>query len=219
MLTIGHRGASGYCPENTIESFQKALQLQVAGIELDVHLSADGVPMVIHDDTLERTTSQKGKVAHYTSLELQQWTIPTLEQVIVLIHKQCWINIEIKDSQATSAVVNLLENFIATQNWNYNDFQISSFDWTVLEEIATRNPNFFLGVLTEKSLQEALQFALSIKAKSINPKFSLLTVEKVTLLHENGLFVFPWTVNTVHDIEAMKGLKVDGIISDFPDKI
>ena len=82
MHKIGHRGAKGYATENTLVSFQKAIELGVDGIELDVHLSIDGEIIVIHDDTIDRTTSQKGFVKDFTSTELEILKIPTLEAVV-----------------------------------------------------------------------------------------------------------------------------------------
>ena len=102
---------------------------------------------------------------------------------------------------------------------NLNLFQISSFHWNVLEEISNLKPEIYLGVLTEYNLENALIFAKKIKAKSINPYYKLLTLEKVTLLQENGFQVFPWTVNNPEDIQKMIAMNVDGIISDFPDRI
>ena len=86
MLKIGHRGAKGYVAENTLASFQKAIDLQVDGIELDVHVSRDGEIMVIHDETIDRTTSAKGFVKNLSSNELQFYGIPTLLEVLDLIN-------------------------------------------------------------------------------------------------------------------------------------
>ena len=77
MLKIGHRGAKGYEPENTLASFQKAIELQVDGIELDVHLSSDNQLVVIHDKTINRTTNGKGLVNSFTKTELQNWRPPS----------------------------------------------------------------------------------------------------------------------------------------------
>ena len=213
MLKIGHRGAKGYVAENTFASFQKAIDLNVDGIELDVHISSNKIPVIIHDETIVRTTSGKGFVKNFTSLELQSLGIPTLEEVIHLVNGTCFINIEIKDANATIEVLKILEKH------DLNLFQISSFDWNVLEEISNLNSNIYLGVLTEDNLENALTFAKKIKAKSINPYYKLLTLEKVTLLQENGFQVFPWTVNDSSEIEKMKSYNVNGIISDFPDRI
>lgn len=85
MLKIGHRGAKGYVAENTLASFEKALTLNVDAVELDVHLSSDKVVMVIHDDTVTRTTTKTGFVSEFMAFELNQMGVPTLENVLDLI--------------------------------------------------------------------------------------------------------------------------------------
>lgn len=219
MLKIGHRGAKGYVLENTRSSFQKAIHLNVDGIELDVHLSADNQVMVIHDDTIDRTTSESGFVSELSSAKMQQLGIPTLIEVIALVGQRCFINIEIKDKNTTPFVLSIIENSIKKLGWNYNLFQISSFDWTVLEAIAKLNPSIHLGVLTETSNSEAFEFAKKINAYSINPFFELIDQETVALWQQNGFNVFPWTVNQEEDLNFVKSLHVNGIISDFPDRI
>lgn len=219
MQKIGHRGAKGYVPENTIASFEKAIDLNVDGIELDVHLSADNQVMVIHDETIDRTTTKTGKVKDWTASELQKLGIPTLEEVIQLVNQRCFINIEIKNKKATKKVIQLIEDAILNLGWNYNLFQVSSFDWNVLETIAQLNPSISLGVLTEKSTSEVFEFAKKINAFSINPFFELIDQETVALWQQNGFKVFPWTVNNEEDIKFVKSLYVKGIISDFPDRI
>lgn len=219
MLKIGHRGAKGYMLENTLSSFQKAIDLNVDGIELDVHLSADNQVMVIHDETIDRTTEEIGKVNNWIASELQKFGIPTLEEVIELINQKCFINIEIKDKKATERVVYLVEKAIHTQGWNSDLFLISSFDWTVLEIISKLNRSIRLGVLTEESTSEAFEFAKKINAFSIHPFFELISQETVALWQKNGFNVFPWTVNSTEDINFVKSLQVNGIISDFPDRI
>ena len=216
---IGHRGAKGYAAENTLVSFQKALDLGVDGIELDVHLSADRQVMVIHDDTVNRTTSKKGFVNDYTSAELQLLGIPTLTEVFELVNQQCFINVEIKDSKATKSVIELIENCISNRNWNPDLFLISSFNWKVLEEIKHLNSSLHLGVLTEENVNSAFEFAQKIKAFSIHPYYQLLNEEAVNLMHQNGFKIHTWTVNSEEAITFVKKWEVDGIISDFPDKI
>ena len=125
MLKIGHRGAKGYCQENTLESFQKALDLGCDGIELDVHLSNDNVLVVIHDDAINRTTTGSGFVSDFTSSELLKLGIPTLEEVVNLVSKKAIINIEIKTEKAIFKVL----EFLKKHNSNLHLFQVSSFNW------------------------------------------------------------------------------------------
>lgn len=217
ILKIGHRGAKGYVAENTLASFQKAIDLGCDGIELDVHLSFDGKVMVIHDETIDRKTTGKGFVNNLTSSELNQFGISTLEEILNLIDKKCLVNVEIKDNKATKFVLETLRNYISEKNWNSNLFQISSFDWDILQVCYSESPKISLGVLTEDCIDDAITFAKKIKAHSINPYFKLLTTENVQLIHENGFKIYPWTVNQPEDITFVKSLNVDGIISDFPD--
>jgi len=219
ILKIGHRGAKGYEPENTLISFEKAIDLKVDGIELDVHLSLDGVLMVIHDETIDRTTDRKGFVNLFTALELKKYKIPTLIEVLDLVNQKCFINIELKGIGTAKPVVDLITHYISEKNWNYNDFLASSFDWKMLEEVQMLNPKIQIGVLTEESVDEALAFAKKIKAFSIHPDYVLLSKENVALMQENGFEVYPWTVNSIADIQKIKSFNVNGIISDFPDRI
>lgn len=225
MLKIGHRGARGHSAENTLNSFQKAIDMNVDGIELDVHLSADGELMVIHDETIDRTTNEKGLVNSFTKAELQNFNIegnkkiPTLTEVFDLVNRKCFINIELKSFETAEKVVLLIETYIQDKNWEYSDFIVSSFNWNALKDLNIRNPKIPIGVLTEIDLEEALAFAKFIQAKSINPDFQLLNLENTKKLQENGFEVLTWTVNEIEDIKLIKSFNVNGIISDFPDRI
>lgn len=219
MKKIGHRGASGYELENSLLSFGKAIDLNVDGIELDVHLSSDGVVMVIHDETIDRTTNEKGFLNQFTSSQLIELGIPTLIEVLDLVNCNCFINIELKGIGTAKPAVDLISHYISEKNWNYDDFLVSSFDWKMLEETRLLNPKIRIGVLTEASVEDALAFAKKIKAFSIHPNYRLLTKENVALMQENGFEVLTWTVNSFEDIQKIKSFKVNGIISDFPDRI
>jgi glycerophosphoryl diester phosphodiesterase len=225
MLKIGHRGARGYEPQNTLIGFQKAIDLHVDRIELDVHLSADGELMVIHDAKVDRTTNGKGAVNQFSVLELKRFQIeknqriPTLTEVLNLIDQRCDVNIELKSYGAADKVVDLIETFIAEKHWQYKQFIVSSFDWNALQQVAFLNSAIPIGVLTEINLDLALAFAKFIQAKSIHPYYHLLTAENTARMQEKGFEVFPWTVNEAEDIKKIKSFKVNGIISDFPDRI
>ncbi|TDD99257.1 glycerophosphodiester phosphodiesterase [Flavobacterium cellulosilyticum] len=225
ILKIAHRGASGYEPENTLISFQKAIDLKADGIELDVHLSSDGVLIVMHDETIDRTTNGRGEVNKMSLKELKAFKIhnskeiPTLIEVFDMVKQHCFINIELKGIGTAKPVIDLISFYSKEKGWHHDNFLISSFDWKMLEETRLLNPNIRIGVLTEESIEEALAFAKKIKAYSINPDYTLLTKENVALQQENGFQVFPWTVNSEEAILNIKSFKVNGIISNFPDRI
>ena len=215
VLTIGHRGAKGHAPENTIASFEKAIEMGVDMIELDVHLSNDLVPMVIHDATVNRTTLATGNVANFSAKKLQQLGVPSLEDVFTLVQNKCSINIEIKVYAATQPVLDVLQS----SSFDVDKIIISSFDWHVLQEIRFQNDTIKLGVLTETDISLAIGFATLIKAFAIHPYYHLLTIQNVEKIKEKGLKLYTWTVNEPEDITFVKQLGVDGIITDYPERV
>jgi glycerophosphoryl diester phosphodiesterase len=225
ILKIGHRGAKSTVAENTLASFQKAIDFGCDGIELDVHLSADGEIIVIHDETVHRTSNGKGFIKDLSLPQLKNLRIddmheiPTLAEVFDQANKNHLINIEIKVETVTKPVIRLIEKYIAKNQWKYHHFLISSFDWTALKAIREANPEIPLGVLTETDLDLAIGFAEFIKAETIHPYFHLLTPENVRQMQKKGFGVFPWTVNEYADIEKIKSFKVNGIITDFPERL
>ena len=225
MLIIGHRGAKGHEPENTLISFQKALAMNVHGIELDVHLSVDGELMVIHDETIDRTTNGTGFVNKLSLSELKffriknKHQIPTLTEVLDTVSHKCFINIELKSYETAEKTVALIEKYVSLKGWHYNQFIVSSFDWNALQQVRFLSEQIEIGVLTETDLDLALAFAKFIQAKSIHPHYHLLNKENVSKIQQKGIIVFPWTINESEDIEKIKQYKVNGIITDFPDRI
>lgn len=231
MLKIGHRGTKGYASENSLFSFEKAIEMGVDGIELDVHLSLDGQIIVIHDDTIDRTTNGKGFVNTLSLQELKTFRInekqaseleqqiPTLNEVFDLVNQTCFINIELKGKGTASAVVALIEKYIWEKNWKYANFLVSSFDWNAVQEVRFLNENIPIGILTETNLDLAFSFAKFMKAEAIHPEFHLLTQDNTTQILAKGIQVFPWTVNEYEAIQKIKTYNVNGIITDFPDRI
>ena len=231
MLKIGHRGAKGYASENSLFSFEKAIEMGVDGIELDVHLSLDGQIIVIHDDTIDRTTNGKGFVNTLSLQELKTFRInekqaselkqqiPTLNEVFDLVNQTCFINIELKGKGTASAVVALIEKYILEKNWEYTNFLVSSFDWNAVQEVRFLNENIPIGILTETNLDLAFSFAKFMKAEAIHPEFHLLTQDNTAQIQAKGIQVFPWTVNEYEAIQKIKTYNVNGIITDFPDRI
>ena len=219
ILKIGHRGAKGYEAENTLASFQKAIDLGTDGIELDVHLCQSGELVVIHDDTIERTTSGKGFVKDYSAAELQAFGIPTLMSVFELVNQKCFINVELKTFETADKVVELIEQYVAEKGWKYEDFIVSSFDWNAIQQVHFLNDKIPIGVLTNTDLELALAFAKFIKAYSIHPYYHLLTPENVANMKSKNFKIYPWTVNEPEDIIFVKSLNIDGIITDFPDRV
>jgi glycerophosphoryl diester phosphodiesterase len=190
-----------------------------------VHVCASGELVVFHDFTVDRMTNGAGEVTKHTLLELQQlkvdgkYTIPTLEDVLKLIDANCLLNIELKGKDTAIKTCEIIKNCVQNSNWDYSHFIVSSFQHHELEVVFNTNKKIPLAVLTKASVTEALEFAKIIQAKTIHPNVALLTKENVKLAQEQGFIVNTWTVNDMKTIARMKCYGVNGIISDYPDRV
>ncbi|SDR86916.1 glycerophosphoryl diester phosphodiesterase [Formosa sp. Hel1_31_208] len=224
-LNIGHRGAKAHIAENTLASIKRALDLGVDGVEIDVHKCASGELVVFHDFTLDRMTNGSGEIAKHTWSQLQnlkideQFSIPSLTQVLDLINKKCLLNIELKGKDTATETCRLIADYVRRKDWHENQFLISSFQHQELEQVCQLNTNLRLGVLTKASVTDALVVAKRVNAYAIHPNVALLSKANVKLAKEKGYKVITWTVNDDETIERMRLYGVDGIISDYPDKL
>lgn len=222
---IGHRGAAGYIAENTIPSFEKALEMQVDAIELDVHLCASGELVVFHDFTVDRLTNGTGEISKLTLQEIkaltieEQYHIPTLQEVLQLIDKRCWVNIELKGRNTASPVLELVKQCVANCNWTLEHFLISSFQKEELETLRELDVSIPIAVLTQASVEQAIEWATKLQAKAIHPHYSLLTFENCLLAQEKRFQINTWTVNDIYTVARLKQYPINGIISDYPDLI
>ncbi|WP_299312529.1 glycerophosphodiester phosphodiesterase family protein [uncultured Aquimarina sp.] len=222
MKIFGHRGAAGLVAENTLESIAEALKCNVNGVEIDVHKCKSGELVVIHDETLQRTTNGTGKVSEFTLQELkkyrtrEEYKIPTLDEVLNFVNAKCTLNIELKGVGTAIPVVELLEKRIKDSKWDYDHFILSSFDHSQLFQIKSNTSTFKLGVLTEKNIPSILNVSETLEAFSVHPPIYSLQKEEVILAKDKGYEVYTWTVNDLSKIESSKTWKVDGIITDFP---
>lgn len=225
LLKIGHRGAKAHEPENTLVSFKKALQLGAHGIELDVHVCATGELVVIHDFTVDRVTNGTGEVHKMTLAELKALTIdgvhqiPTLDEVFDAVGKTCFVNIEMKGRHTARPVSDFVDRYVRDKEYKYDDFIVSSFQREELQVMSEVNPKVPLGILTQASVTQAWQWAAEFNAKAIHPHFTLLTQSNVHKAQQAGLKVYTWTMNETEDIERIKAYGVDGIISDYPERL
>jgi glycerophosphoryl diester phosphodiesterase len=225
MIKVAHRGASGYAPENTLASFKKALELGVDGIELDVHLSKDGKVVVLHDPLLLRTTKKFDFVSKKSLQELQKLDagcgekIPTLQEVLDLVNKKVFVNIELKGKGTAQAVAVIIENYVSKKKWKYDNFFVSSFNHKELKIFKKLLPQVKVGALIIGFFINYDKYIKEFDAYSINIWYRLVRKSVVDKVHKHGLKVFAYTVNNENEIKKMKELGVDGIISNYPDRI
>ena len=231
MLIIGHKGAGGYVAENTLESIQKALDLKVDGIEIDVFRCASGEIVVFHDKKLKRLTGHNGWIEETTFEELRnmlvegKYRIPTLEEVIEIINGKILLNIELKGKNTAVPTANILKKYIEETQSDAIQFIVSSLDWTELKLFKNLNTGIPVGILSDynillkKGVNNIIKKGRDLNAVAIHPKLSILNKNVVDKIHSAGFLVYSWTINNPKDIQRAIRLGVNGIITDFPDRV
>ncbi|MDT8442783.1 MAG: glycerophosphodiester phosphodiesterase family protein [Desulfuromonadales bacterium] len=219
-----HRGTSARAPENTMAAFGLALEQGVDGIELDIHLSQDGVPVVIHDETLARTTDGEGRIAEASWLELQQldagrWfskvyagePIPPLESVLKTFGGLVRLNLEVKDFDAGMAVLDLLSGFPAA------DVVVSSFNHDLLSQVRLQNDKIPVAVLYDQgNWYRALALAAQLRAIAFHPRATAVTRPMVAACKHLGLPVHAWTVDDPGLARRLMRAGVTGFFANDP---
>ncbi len=225
LLVIGHRGAMGHETENTLASIQKAMDLGVDMIEIDVFKIKSGEIVVFHDDRLERLSNAGGKIEEWNMFDLSSvilegnHKIPQLQEVLRLIDNNVALNIELKGKNTSDRVNFIMQYYIEKRGWTLDNFVISSFEWDELREFRRINPDVAIAVLTEEDPLEAIEVAKELGAVAINPYYKTLTVENVVAIHNEGFKVYTYTVNELTDIERVSTFGVDGIFTNYPERV
>jgi glycerophosphoryl diester phosphodiesterase len=235
VMVIAHRGFSGAAPENTLAAFRKAVEVGSDMVELDVQLSKDGKVVVIHDETLERTTTGQGKVADHTWEELKTYDagswfgsqfssekIPTLREVLDLAKGRVLVNIEIKHpNHGRYGITELADRALKeTQEAGMiSEVIFSSFNPEALEWINQKEPRVWVAVLYHQPWK-ALSDVTGGKAYPVlNLLKSHLTPGKIRTIHEQGMKINVYTVNSEEEMDQWVWWKADGIITNHPDRL
>lgn len=224
-LRFGHRGACGYAPENTIASFRKAIELNVDAMEFDVRLCKSGEVVILHDEKVDRMTNGRGLVSELTLSELKSLDIrggqkiPTLEEALDVINRKTKVVIELKTVEVVEPTAALVRRFIEERGWSHDDIMVASFNHYFLMQFRELCPGVRLAPILSGIPIGRAEFGERLGAHAVNMSFLYLNKEFVEDAHQRGLQVFAWTVNEPEDIERVKALGVDGIFSNFPDRI
>ncbi len=225
MIVIGHRGAAGHEPENTLLSVRKAIEIGVPWVEVDVYCVKEQL-MVFHDDTLERTTNGEGDIMekdleYLRSLDAGKGEkIPFLEEVIDTLQGQAKLNVELKGPETAIPSIDLLNSYIRGGSWSHDDFILSSFDHMELKKAKKYDDRFPIGVLLPNVPFVSFSFMRSFKnAYSVNLNKDRVTQKIVNKAHKRDCKVLVYTVNDVEDIQKMRNMGVDGVFSDYPDRV
>ena len=220
-LIIAHRGASGQglAPENTLVAFRLALELGADLVELDAHRTKDGHIVVIHDDSLDRTTDRFGKIRDLTLGEIidadagQGERVPTLHEALELMAAHALVLIEIKPEDITADVIQTINEADAA-----GDVVIQSFHPEVIAEAFRLAPDIPRGLLFGQGNDMACR-AASVAAGVVVPSYSLLNDETVHEIHLRGLGLWTYTVDDDATMRRMIELGVDGIITNYPNRL
>ena len=240
VLKIGHRGASGYEPENTLRSFRKAISLGAEMVECDAHLSKDNQIVIIHDPTVNRTTNNKGKISQLTLKEIKKLDagksekIPTLKEVINVVRGKCDLNVEIKETEVAMKVAKtiikekLLENSIISSNHPESLLAIKTINPNIKTALVFYSTKTNWGqvlfdllcmVFLPITKRIIIKKATKAQVKWINLGKPLATTGMIKFLHQNNFLISAWTVNRTKEIARFKKKGVDGIFSNYPDKL
>lgn len=233
MNICGHRGASGYAPENTLEAFQLAAEQGADSVELDVHLTRDGELLVAHDETIDRVSDGTGLIAEMTLAQLKKYTFnkphpeyenakaPTLGEVYELLKPYgLQINVELKTGINPYPGIEEKCLELAAKAGMEDKILYSSFNHMSLERLRALNPDVYCGALYESVLLRPWRYAKDHKMNALHPHFRHVMYlpgycEKA---HKAGIEVNVWTVNTERDMKAMIEAGVDMIITNYPDR-
>lgn len=228
QVIYGHRGAAAEAPENTLPSFELAKKLGVYGVEMDLHTSSDGELIVMHDETLDRTTNGKGLVHSHTLEEIKKldagfkfgkkWKgtrVSTLREIFEGLGRINYY-LEIKQSSKIypgieAKILDLVDDFKLK-----NNVQIISFDFDSLEITRKLDKGVKTGLLYTGKTSWFIKTAKELKINFLQPAFNLVYEDDMALARKNGFKVAGWTIDTVDDIKRARELKIDSITSNNP---
>ena len=215
MFIIGHRGAAALEPENTLRALRKGLEC-AHFVEVDVRMTRDGVPVILHDPTVDRTTDGTGNVRDLTFDDVMKLDagkgerIPTLEEVLRLLKGNGGLVVELKETEDPGPVLDMIGRSGVAPLF------IVSFHTSVLKEVKRTLHHARTGLIFSRADEDSLEIAGIIHADLILPKYVLLTAALVEEAHRRRLMVVPWTLNTDEEIRRAAEMQADGFATDDP---
>ena len=234
LLRIAHRGASGHRPENTLAAFRYAIELGTDMIEVDCQLTGDGAPVILHDETLDRTTDGRGPLrlrtlAEVRALDAGSWfspqfageRVPTLEETVETVRDGgVGLNLELKGDDDPGRLELISLGILASYRFLPRTV-FSSFSPRRMRALRERSAEARIAILLEAGASWAggLALARELAAEALHPDRALATARHVAEAHEHGLAVRVWPVNRPKEVAALLERGVDGIFTDFPERL
>jgi glycerophosphoryl diester phosphodiesterase len=230
LLRVGHRGARGHAPENTMASFTKGADLGVDAVETDIQLSKDGEIVLIHDHTVDRTTDGHGFVKDMTLAELKKldaggWydpgfsgeRIPTLAELLTWAKDRIGVALEIKNGPIYYPGIAEKTVRLVRRHGMESQVILISFDHFVLREAKRIAPEIATGILYVGGLVDPVAAARAALADSLNPHWAYVTPELVRDAHAAGLAISPWNPDDVATLRMLSEMGVDSAGTDHPE--
>jgi glycerophosphoryl diester phosphodiesterase len=230
LLRVGHRGAKGHAPENTLISFAVAVGMGVNVVETDVHLSRDGQVVLIHDHSVDRTTNGHGLVKDLTLVELKKldagsWfdarfageQIPTLDELLSWARDKVAVAIEIKNGPIYYPDIATKTIQVIRKHRMERQVILISFDHLVVREAKRIAPGIAGGILYVGGLADPVGAARVACADALHPHWSFVTPDLVQTVHAAGLALSPWNPNDLPTLRMLNEIGVDSVGTDYPE--
>jgi glycerophosphoryl diester phosphodiesterase len=231
MLLIAHRGASGHAPENTLAAFKKAVALGATFIETDLQLTRDTRLVAIHDETVNRTTNGKGAVHDMTLAEIRRldagsWfgsefageRLPTLDEILEFAKKHDVVfYLELKPAGSWGGEHALISSL--RESGQIARTVVISFDASILAAVRKIEPTLMTALLYDGQIEKPLERALEVGARQLAVRGDLVTPWLLTAARKKDLQIVCWTINHSAHMRLLMSAGVDGIMSDYPDRL
>lgn len=219
MKIVGHRGAKGLAPENTIRSIQKALEYKVDEIEVDVRVTLDKVPVLYHNGSLSINSGQKIKLSSCKFEDLKKYKpdIATLDEAISEVHGKAKICIEVKPRVDIFPIVKLIRSRLET-DCNYSDLQLASFNFKILKDLKDKLPQVELVVIESWSGIRAGYRARELNAEHISLNHRWLWGGYLKLASRHDGKIYAYTLNDPQKAKRLQASGLAGVITDYPDR-
>ena len=226
-MAIAHRGASAQAPENTVAAFDEAIRLGARAVEMDVRLCKDGIPVILHDPTVDRTTNGTGAVADLTRLDLLRFDagswkhprfagtrIPLLTEALQAVTDDAIAVLELKERIDPKLLLRILDEFAPRDRWI-----ILSFEYEILKAIRKGMPHAALGLLSDAWQPDLPERCAALGAGILALNTGALNIERIKSAREQHLRVWTYTPNDAGSVAACAAIGVEGIITDHPELI
>lgn len=225
MLVIGHRGAAGLAPENTLAALRAGYEAGADVLEFDIRLTKDGVPILIHDASLRRTHDQRITVAHYTLAYLREHTvdhpskIATLQEILDEFFGKVILNIEMKQRKSAPGIIKLIESQYIKKDTDWNHVVLSSFKVEELKRARTASPHVRLWMLHDRNPFLFISYVKKLGLDGVGFHRPHLHPLALRIARKYKLFSYVFTVNRPEAAVLAARQKIAGVVTDYPDRI